>query len=143
METPVRAGYSQGHAVYTICTELRKLLEASHITLGKSYNFSVPWFPHTPLEAMQAPFSGAVGRNSPIPIDEVLWITFALACLAVSAAVSLGSRICVLQEPPRAFSSYPYSLAQNYDMCPTGLHCSAWPEWFFKSHLGLSGRTLA
>lgn len=45
LETPVRASYGQGEAVCAV--RAGGFLEPNHITLSKSDNFSVPWFPHT------------------------------------------------------------------------------------------------
>lgn len=45
LETPVRASYGQGEAVCAV--RAGGFLEPNHITLSKSHNFSVPWFPHT------------------------------------------------------------------------------------------------
>lgn len=60
LETPVRASYGQGEAVCAV--RAGGFLEPNHITVGKSHNFSVPWFPHTPTEATRSPFSGVIGK---------------------------------------------------------------------------------
>lgn len=72
---------------------------------------------------MQAPFSGAVGRNTSIHIDEVLWIAFAPGGhdWQSQRRSLLGFGICVLQEPPKCLLFLPVFLDSELRHVPNGL----------------------